>query len=79
MKTLIIKDSVLGTTARITALRTYQTKSGEWVAEVDGGEFRGVCKALCPGDDDYVCEDLHVEADQDDDGTEYRLSLNETE
>jgi hypothetical protein len=73
MKTLIVKDNIHGTTTKLNAKKTYQTKSGKWIAEVDETEFSYACFDLYQGAQDCKCEDLHVEADQDDDGTEYSI------
>jgi len=74
MKTLIVKENVHGRTTKVNAKTTYQTDSGKWVAEVDGSEFRNACVDLCQGLEDCTCDDLHVEADLDDDGKEYRIT-----
>ena len=73
MKTLIVKENIHGRKTEVTAQKTYQTESGKWVAEVDGSEYRRACVDLCSGINDCTCEDLHIEADQDDDGKEYRI------
>ncbi len=73
MKTLKVKDNIHGRITKVNANKTYQTKSGEWVAEVDREEFDHACYDLCHGINDCTCEDLHVEADQDDDGKEYSI------
>lgn len=72
MKTLVIKNDIHGTRAEVNARTTYETDFGQWVAEVDGSEMRGACLKLCPMQD-CVCEGLRGEADQDDDGKEYRI------
>jgi hypothetical protein len=74
MKTLIITENSRGRTAKVNATTTYQAKSGNWVAEVDGTEFNDACSYLCKDVEGCTCEGLHVEADQDDDGKEYRIS-----
>jgi len=74
MKTLIVKENVHGRTTKVNAKNIYQTDFGEWVAEVDGIELRDACDVLCKDIADCTCDDLHVEADQDDDGKEYRIS-----
>lgn len=74
MKTMIVKDNIHGRSTKVTAQKTYQTDYGEWIAEVEGKEFRRACFVLCDGIEDCTCDDLHVEADQDDDGKEYIIS-----
>ena len=73
MKTLIIKDNTHGRSTKVNAQTTTQTKSGKWVAEVDETEFDHACTDLCQGIKECSCDDLHVEADQDDDGKEYSI------
>jgi len=73
MKALIVKENVHGRKTEVTAKTTYQTDFGNWVAEVDGAEIRRACLELCSGINDCSCEDLHIEADQDDDGKEYSM------
>jgi hypothetical protein len=73
MKTLIVKESTQGRTTKINARTTYQRYSGDWIAEVDEAEFRDACSSLCQGINECTCDDLHVEADQDDDGKEYKI------
>ena len=75
MKTLIVKENSQGRITKVKAQNTYQTKSGEWVAEVDETEFGQACLDVCRDVGGCTCENLHVEADQDDDGTEYSVSL----
>ena len=72
MKTLRIRN-VRGRAKNVIAKTTYQTASGKWIAEVDGEEFHEACTDLCKGIKDCSCENLHVEADQDDDGKEYSV------
>ena len=74
MKTLRVKENIHGRTTKLNAKKTYQTNSGKWIAEVDGTDFRHACFDLCEGIEDCTCEDLHVDADQDDDGKEYNIS-----
>lgn len=76
MKTLIVKDNIHGRTTYVNAKRTYQTKSGKWVAEVEKTEFDHAFFDLCHGIEDCTLESLHVEADLDDDGTEYTIVIN---
>ena len=71
MKTLIVTKDINGRRAEVTAKRTYETLFGKWVAEVDGTEIRSACTELCRGIKNCTCDDLHVDADQDDDGKEY--------
>jgi hypothetical protein len=73
MKTLIVKDNSHDRSTEVTARTTYQTDSGKWIAEVDETEIRRAYLELCRGIKDCTCDDLHVEADQDDDGKEYRM------
>ena len=73
MKTLTVKDITHGRTKKLNTKTTYQAKSGKWIAEVDEKEFYHECFNLCEGIKDCACEDLHVEADQDDDGKEYSI------
>ena len=73
MKTLIVKENTLGRTTKVNARKTYQRKSGEWVAEVDGAEYHDACVYLCHDVESCTCGGLHVEADLDDDGTEYTI------
>ena len=73
MKTLTVKENTRGRKVKVTAQKTYQTRSGKWVAEVDGTEFRDACSDVCSGIKNCTCENLHVEADMDDDGTEYTV------
>ena len=74
MKKLIIKnDDAAGRKTEVDAKKTYQTRSGKWVAEVNGSELQDACVELCTGIDNCSCENMHGEADLDDDGKEYRL------
>ena len=73
MKTMTVREVSRGRKTKVNAKTTYRTASGEWVAEVDGTEFRQACSYVCQGVRDCVCEDLEVQADQDDDGKEYRV------
>jgi len=73
MKTLIVKDNIHGRTTKVNARKTYQKKYGDWVAEVDETDFENACSVLCEGITNCTCDDLHVEADLDDDGTEYTI------
>ena len=73
MKTLILKRDMMGKSAKVSAQNTYETTFGQWVAEVDGEEMDHACDLLCEGITDCSCENLHAQADQDDDGKEYRI------
>jgi hypothetical protein len=74
MKRMIIKnDEALGRKTEVNAQKTYMTRSGKWVAEVNGPELQEACDVLCNGIDNCSCENMHGEADLDDDGKEYRL------
>ncbi|HBG17985.1 MAG TPA: hypothetical protein DDY32_01515 [Desulfobulbaceae bacterium] len=73
MKTMTVREVSRGRKTKVNAKTTYRTASGEWVAEVDGTEFRQACSYVCQGVRDCVCENLEVQADQDDDGKEYRV------
>ncbi len=73
MKTLTVQENTSGRKVTVRAQATHQTTSGKWVAEVDEAEFYDACSDLCRGIKDCGCENLHVEADQDDDGKEYSI------
>ena len=73
MKTMTVREVRRGRKTMVNAKTTYRTKSGEWVAEVDGTEFRQACSYVCQGIADCVCENLQVQADLDGDGKEYRV------
>jgi len=73
MKTLIVKENIHGRKTKVHANTTYQTDSGNWIAEVDKKELNHACIELCQGIKRCTCDNLHVEADQDDDGKEYSL------
>jgi hypothetical protein len=73
MKTMTVRERSRGRKTKVNAKTTYRSASGEWVAEVDGTEFRQACSYVCQGIRGCVCENLHVQADLDDDGTEYRV------
>ena len=73
MKTMTVREGSRGRKTKINASTTYQTVSGQWVAEVDGTEFRQACSDVCKGIKNCACENLHVQADLDDDGKEYRV------
>ena len=73
MKTLTIRENLHGRKTKVNAKTTYQTTFGKWFAEVDGSEMRRACTDLCRGIKNCSCDNIHVEADQDDDGKEYNL------
>ena len=73
MKTMTVREDSRGRKTTVIAKTTYQTASGEWVAEVDGTEFRQACSDVCQDIKDCACENLHVQADLDDDGKEYKV------
>lgn len=74
MKTMTVRENVHGRKTKVHAKKTYQKGLlGQWVAEVDETEMKDACDVLCRGIKDCTCDDLHVEADLDDDGKEYRL------
>lgn len=70
---MTVREESHGRKTTIIAKRTYQTTFGKWIAEVDSTEFRRACSYVCQGVKGCVCENLHVEADLDDDGKEYRV------
>ncbi len=73
MKTMTVRECSRGRKTKVNAKTTYQATSGEWIAVVDGTEFRQACSYVCQGIKDCVYENLQVQADQDDDGKEYRV------
>lgn len=73
MKTMTVREVSRGRKTKVNAKTTYRTASGEWIAEVDGTEFRQACSFVCQDVKDCVCENLEVQADQDDDGKEYKV------
>jgi hypothetical protein len=73
MKTMTVREVSRGRKTKINARATYQTPSGEWVAEVDEAELRQACFYVCQGVTDCLCQDLQIQADLDDDGKEYRV------
>jgi hypothetical protein len=73
MKTMTVREGSRGRKTTVNAKRTYRTASGEWVAEVDGTEFRQACSYVCQGIRDCACENLDVQVDLDDDGKAYRV------
>lgn len=76
MKTMIVREDSRGRKTYVKAQKTYRTDSGEWVVEIDGKEFRRACSYVCKGVKNCVWEDLHVQADLDDDGKEYKVLSN---
>lgn len=74
MKTMIVREDSLGRNTRISVKRTYRSASGEWVAVVDAKEYRKACRYVCQDVENCIWDKLHVYADQDDDGKEYRVS-----
>ncbi|KPK23399.1 MAG: hypothetical protein AMJ61_15815 [Desulfobacterales bacterium SG8_35_2] len=77
MKTLTVKDNIHGRHTEINAKSTYQTASGEWIAEVTDNEMRRACYELYRGLKECKLEDLRIEAAQDDDGKEYTIVTNQ--
>jgi hypothetical protein len=73
MKTLIVRNDIDGTSTGVNAKKTYEKSMGQWVAELDKTEFRRACRVFCRGINDCSCEDMHGQADLDDDGKEYRM------
>ena len=74
MKTMTVREGSRGRKTKVNAKSTYRAASGEWVAVVDGIEFRLACSYVCQGIRNCAWENLHVQADLDDDGKEYRVS-----
>ncbi len=75
MKTMTVREDSCGRKVKVNAKTTYRADSGEWVAVVDETEFRQACSYVCQNIKDCVWGNLHVQADQDDDGKEYRVVL----
>ncbi len=73
MKRMTVREDSRGRKTTMNARSTYQRFSGQWVAEVDKTEFLQACSYVCQGVEDCVCENLHVQADLDDDGKEYKV------
>jgi hypothetical protein len=73
MKTLTVRDNIHGRHTEISAKNTYQSASGDWIAEVDDKEMRRACYELYRGVKECRIENMHIEAAQDDDGKEYTL------
>ena len=76
MKTLIIKNDKLGMHTEVNAQKIYEQTNGQWVAEVDETEFNRACSIFCRDDEECSCEEMHGQADLDDDGKEYRITSN---
>lgn len=76
MKTMTIRECSLGRKTKVQAMDTYRAASGEWIAVIDREEFRQACSYVCQGVKDCVWENLQVQADQDDDGKEYKVLTN---
>ena len=74
MKTMIVKNDIKGTSTKVNADKTYKKEVSQWVAEVDNAEFRRACDLFCSGINDCSCDDMHGQADLDDDGKEYRIT-----
>ena len=70
---MTVREVSCGRQTKVNAKTTYQTTSGEWVAELDGTKFHQACSYVCQGIRDCACENLEVQADLDDDGKEYRV------
>ncbi|SDO94665.1 Tripartite ATP-independent transporter, DctM component [Desulforhopalus singaporensis] len=73
MKKMTVRELSHGRKTTLTAQKTYQDGFGEWVAEVDRGEYCKACSYVCQGVENCVWEKLQVQADQDDDGKVYRV------
>jgi hypothetical protein len=73
MKTMTVREGSRGRKTKVNAKKTFRDASGEWVVVVDGTEFCQACSYVCQGIKDCVWENLHVQADLDDDGKEYRV------
>ena len=73
MKTMTVREVSRGRKTKVNAKATYQTTSGEWVAEVDRTEFSQACSYVCQDIRDCSCKKLQIQADLDDDGKEYRV------
>ena len=73
MKTMTVREVSRGRKTKVNAKATYQTTSGEWVAEVDETEFRLACSYVCQGIRGCACESLQIQTDLDDDGKEYKV------
>jgi hypothetical protein len=78
MKTLTVKDNIHGRRTEINANTTYQTASGDWIAEVNDKEMHRACYELYRGVKECRLEDMHIEAAQDDDGKEYTIVTNKS-
>lgn len=76
MKTLKIKNDMTGMSTEVNANKTYEKTVTQWVAEVDEAEFRRACDIYCSGIEGCSCDDMHGQADLDDDGKDYRIMSN---
>jgi len=74
MKTLIVRNDIHGVSTEVEAGKTYEKGLDQWVAEVDETEYLRACSVFCHGIEDCDCEDMHGQADLDDDGKEYRIT-----
>jgi len=73
MRTMTVREDSHGRKTIINAKKTFQRASGEWVALVDGEEFRKAFDYVCQGVRDCSLKNLHVQTDLDDDGKEYKV------
>lgn len=73
MKTMTVRESSRGRKTKVTAKSTYRSGSGEWVAIIDDKEYRRACDYVCQGVTNCIWDKLHIQADLDDDGKEYRI------
>lgn len=73
MKTMTVRELSHGRKTTVNAQSTYQSSSGEWVAVVNRAEFTLACSYVCQGVVDCAYKNLQIQADQDDDGKEYRV------
>ena len=75
MRTMTVREEKSGRKMTVNAKRTFQQASGQWIAEVDGSEFRQACAILCKGIEGCSCDKLHVQTIIDDDGKEYKVQV----
>ncbi len=73
MKTLVVKTNPLGKEVEIEVKKIYEESPGKWVAEVDEAEVHHAYEELCGDRKDCSYENMHAQADLDDDGKEYRI------
>lgn len=73
MKIMTVREGSRGREKRVKAKRTYRADSGDWVVEVDKAEFSKACTYVCQDVENCIWENLQVQADQDDDGKEYKV------